>query len=51
MFFMRETLEPTRADASSAPQAQRLPDRDELREILLELTDDLTRDASVPSHS
>ena len=51
MFFMRETLEPTSADASSPPQAQRLPDRDELREILLELTDDLTRDASVPSHS
>jgi AcrR family transcriptional regulator len=43
MFFMRETVEPGTADADE-PDSYRLPDREELRKIVLELTDDLTRD-------
>ncbi len=43
MFFMRETLEPGTAD-QGGPDSLRLPDREELRGIVLELADDLTRD-------
>lgn len=43
MFFMHETLEPGAAGPAGSASA-RVPTRDELREIVLELTDDLTRD-------
>lgn len=44
MFFMQETPEPGAAPASE-PGSPRLPDREELRKIVLELSDDLIRDA------
>jgi hypothetical protein len=52
MFYMHETLEPGPVDTTTppapvgepAPDAPRVPDREELRKIVLELTDDLTRD-------
>jgi AcrR family transcriptional regulator len=45
MFFAQETLRPGRTDGPDLA-SQRLPDRDELRKIVLELADDLTRDIS-----
>jgi AcrR family transcriptional regulator len=42
MFFMRETLKPATADAPG-PDSHRPPTRDDLRQIVLELADDLTR--------
>jgi AcrR family transcriptional regulator len=44
MYVMHETLKPGAASTHD-PDSYRLPDRDELRKIVLELTDDLTRDA------
>jgi AcrR family transcriptional regulator len=45
MFFRHETLEPGAAD-QAYPGTPRTPDRDELRKIVLELAEDLTRDVS-----
>jgi AcrR family transcriptional regulator len=45
MFVMHETLKPGTVGEHD-PDSYRLPDRDELRKIVLELTDDLTRDVS-----
>jgi AcrR family transcriptional regulator len=45
MFVTHETLKPGTADEQDL-DSYRLPDRDELRKIILELTDDLTRDVS-----
>jgi AcrR family transcriptional regulator len=42
MFFMRETLKPATADVPG-PDSYRPPTRDDLRQIVLELADDLTR--------
>jgi AcrR family transcriptional regulator len=42
MFFMHETLKPGAANAPE-PDSYRPPTRDELRRIVLELADDLTR--------
>ncbi len=47
MFFTQETLKPGTTDASKAA-SPRLPDRAELREIVLEVADDLTGDISAP---
>jgi AcrR family transcriptional regulator len=45
MFLVDETLEPGPPNLPG-PEAARVPNRDELRRIVLELSDDLTRDIS-----
>jgi AcrR family transcriptional regulator len=44
MLFMHEALTSERAAASAGEGAPRPPDREELRKIILEVADDLTRD-------
>jgi AcrR family transcriptional regulator len=44
MFFMHEALTPERAAVSGGEGIPRLTDREELRKIILEVADDLTRD-------
>jgi AcrR family transcriptional regulator len=44
MFFMHEALTSERAASSGGERVPRSPDREELRKIILEIADDLTRD-------